>query len=69
MFLLARRSEYNQKEAERKSSNQSINFNNLTVITFKMAAVERRNCVRIQHRAPCKINKYLREKTTKTVFM
>ena len=65
MFLLASE-RVNIIQRENLQINQSIST---TAITFKMAATEQRNCVRIQHRASCKINKYLREKTAKTLFI
>ena len=38
IYILPRESEKNKEEGERKSSNQSINFNKTAAITFKMAA-------------------------------
>ena len=65
MFLLtSERVNIIQRERENLQINQSISTTN-----SKMAAAERRNCVRIQHIASCKINKYLREKTAETLFI
>ena len=65
MFLLAsERVNIIQRERENLQINQSISTTN-----SKMAAAERRNCVRIQHIASCKINKYLCNKLQNFVYI